>query len=111
MRWKFAEGMYVKSKKLTEYYSLKGYDDREIYQVYAIEKDGGQPSANWGLWITSQSKTNPIRLQDIGGLVTGHGMHFVELTAEEKKLLGFDEEEKTEKDPGVYYDPREEELE
>lgn len=89
MKWKFDDEMEVTSDNLPEYHRLKGFEKGQIFTCYSIEK-GSEPSSKWGIWIISDTK-NAIRLQDLGGMVTGHGNYFRPVTKEErKKLMGGD---------------------
>lgn len=91
MKWKFEADSLVTSDKLPEYHRLKGFEKGQIFECYTVEKDDDRSSANWGIWIVSDAK-NRIRLQDLGGMVTGHGTYFRPLT--EKEIKAFDEAEK-----------------
>jgi len=97
MKWKFQKSMEVTSDKLPEYHRLKGFEEGDVFETYLIDKDDDHSSARWGIWIASKSK-NAIRLQDLGGMVTGHGTYFRPLTEEELKKLLEEEKEKVKDD-------------
>lgn len=75
MDFKFAPGKIVFGKKLDAFHRLKGFREGGEMRIYTVERSDDHSYETWGLWVKSPTGFE-VRLQDLNGNVTGHGMFF-----------------------------------
>jgi len=81
---KFENSMKVKAVKLLDSQRLKGFEVGKTYRCFVVNRHDSDVHRG-GIYIKDSSDRYAIRLQDLGGNVTGHGTFFEPVVAKEKK--------------------------